>query len=805
MKVYNTQMFKIILALVIFVYPIVSEAVGAPDYLPDGAHPRLYLSSSVMTDLTNLKNMNTTEWQILKNWCDGHIGDNATSGYQGSEWAKYAKTYALCYRMTSTESYANESVIYLEALLDDNVSSNNGIIGDNNGGASSIETDSGYTARIIGVAVPLTRDWLSGSSALTAGIKTRITARMDDWISWYNTSGYMRNDPKDNYYGGYFEMVYTTALSLYGDAGYNQNWLTQSRSMWIDNVLPIINGGQFDPADSMEGWSYYPHHVLSYIKYPVLSEMAQGYTDFNTIGNWHTDIIKSVIHMLRPDRGTMFDDGVWDNTVMSGVSDSTDLINFVATFAPLSTEKKEEARWYVSSLTAVRNATQALEGFLYDRPSETATTPTETSMGWLSYQTKGNVLGRSATWSDMNATWYSVTAWNGDLSEGGRSAGELKIFSRGEYLLPDGTYTSYDGMYSNILSATGSHRYAPFQDWDADNISTTVQSLGGSATAVIVDGLEDVYDTQYYGKTLDQYHRTILYLSPDIFIISDNAQSVAVSTLKRRWYFYSLPSISGVNLRSDKTNADITMWTDGAISTAVGPNTVYPYRSGTYYVDVADSGFTVFQVGVHGFTEDVVAPVSGANTEGVIVNGVVAMFAQKGSGGQIHTATYTINATEHYITDLPINTNVIIKKDGSTIPGSPFNSGQGGVIHFTSTAGNANYSINANGSATCDSSHLNLCTTEPTCTGATGIWCGGVCQASTCTRADVDQSSNINSTDAMLTLRNSLTLDMTSTNWQTSATTGDANCDGSSNSTDAMLILRQSLGLDMSGTGWCVS
>ena len=75
---------------------------------------------------------------------------------------------------------------------------------------------------------------------------------------------------------------------------------------------------------------------------------------------------------------------------------------------------------------------------------------------------------------------------------------------------------------------------------------------------------------------------------------------------------------------------------------------------------------------------------------------------------------------------------------------------------------------------------------------------------STVIRADVDNNSQINSTDAMLTLRNSLGLDMSGTDWQASGTTGDVNCDGNSNSTDAMLILRYSLGLDMSGTTWCV-
>jgi len=70
-------------------------------------------------------------------------------------------------------------------------------------------------------------------------------------------------------------------------------------------------------------------------------------------------------------------------------------------------------------------------------------------------------------------------------------------------------------------------------------------------------------------------------------------------------------------------------------------------------------------------------------------------------------------------------------------------------------------------------------------------------------RADVDQNSTVNSTDAMLTLRNSLGLDMSGTNWVTSATTGDVDCNGVSNSTDAMLLLRYSLGLSMDSTDWC--
>ncbi len=70
-------------------------------------------------------------------------------------------------------------------------------------------------------------------------------------------------------------------------------------------------------------------------------------------------------------------------------------------------------------------------------------------------------------------------------------------------------------------------------------------------------------------------------------------------------------------------------------------------------------------------------------------------------------------------------------------------------------------------------------------------------------RSDADNNSTTNTTDALLTLRNSLGLSMTATAWQASVTTGDVDCNGISNSTDALLILRYSLGLEMGTTAWC--
>lgn len=70
-------------------------------------------------------------------------------------------------------------------------------------------------------------------------------------------------------------------------------------------------------------------------------------------------------------------------------------------------------------------------------------------------------------------------------------------------------------------------------------------------------------------------------------------------------------------------------------------------------------------------------------------------------------------------------------------------------------------------------------------------------------RSDVNNSGSVTTVDALLTLRNSLGLSLSGTNWQTSSITGDVNCDGFSRTVDALLILRKSLELDMTTTAWC--
>ncbi|GFO57768.1 hypothetical protein GMST_00930 [Geomonas silvestris] len=53
----------------------VSWAVGAPDYLPDGPHPRIILNSGELTRLVAKRAGAAAEWTKLVAWCDTHLTD----------------------------------------------------------------------------------------------------------------------------------------------------------------------------------------------------------------------------------------------------------------------------------------------------------------------------------------------------------------------------------------------------------------------------------------------------------------------------------------------------------------------------------------------------------------------------------------------------------------------------------------------------------------------------------------------------------------------------------------------------------
>lgn len=580
------MLFKLTLIMFyLFFFYSMSSAAGAPDYQPDNPHPRIWLSPAVKSTLQAKVSENTPEWQALKGWCDTNLGTNLPEGYQGLSWRAYLLSYALCYQMTGVDAYGNQGVVYLKALLYDDVRS--GPVGSGGGGAESIQVDSGYVARSIGAGAALGRDWLDGAPDLDPSTIALVNQRLGEWISWYNSSGYAKDSPTDNYYAGYFAMVYLAGLGLYGDVGYDSTWLSQAEEMWSSDVLPLLNGN-LDGGDWLEGWNYGPWAAREYMQYPLALETAAGDTSAWSETDWHEDLVKSAIHMLHPSRMLMSDDGSWSGDASKKGWPALRInAAFLAEATPISAELKGLARWYENNLVNVQGAPSFWEAFLWLDPSADQAPPTVGNMGLYHSMGLGHMVARSS-W-DVNATFVDMIGRRQD----NYNPGEIKIASRGVPLLVDADTYQLSGSLANVPMISGGHTYAPYPEpWHSE---VNVISEENSAYFYRkVENLEKAYDGPDWSTpnpSTSHNTRQTLFLRPDLVVNYDNIilMDATQNKVSLQWNFMGNPDISGNKITLTNGSGKLFVTTLGhpvtqtkSLTTA-GRNNVYKVE-----IDVAD-------------------------------------------------------------------------------------------------------------------------------------------------------------------------------------------------------------------------
>lgn len=662
-------------ALLMFcLFATLGNAYGLPDYLPDGSHPRIWLNNTIVADLVARKDSNTTEWLTLKMWCDNNLGQSLSSGYQGLGWYTYVLNYGLCYQMTGDQTYGTEGVIYLKALLNDKYA-----IGDGLGGASVISVDSGYVARSFGAGLAIGRDWLDGAVDLDAQTIAEVNTRLGEWITWYADNGYARINPSDNYYSGWFAMVYSTAIGLYGDVNYDAAWLVRAQDMWTNAVLPYIDGSA-DGGDWLEGWNYGPWASREYLQYMLAVETGTGDSSVWDETDWYEDIVKSHIHMLHPSRRLTSDDGSWSGEAYKkGWPAAEVTIDFIAETAPITSELKGIARWYTSSIEQTQATPRAFENMLWKDSTPTTTQPTSTNMDGLTYSF-GNehLISRGAEWSDTDATWIEIMAREaaGDYNQqGDKNVGELKISSRGVPLLVDADTWQTGSSFANVPLITGSHTYAPEQEWWT-GLSTTHESVSGNYTYIKVDNLKTAYDRSSASVTSGS--REILFLPPDLVVVYDNltVANPAANQVTNRWHFMGEPVLA-------EQKATVVNGAGKLFMTVVSPSVSLTKavstggRAGVYRVDADVVGdpqsnqiVTVFEAANQG--REAFCEIESFLSRNQAMKGLylrtsiapwVVLFSAKQNGGAVvDDISYTIetdqyNRPRHILLGLPPNTS----------------------------------------------------------------------------------------------------------------------------------------------------
>lgn len=129
---------RIAVLIALILSSVQAIAVGPPDYIPNGPHPRIFLNASKIAELQAAQAANSTDWQTLSSWCeanknitgyDAPIGTSGFgnfplgAGYRGDGWATHIINYSLAYKILNgidqvkADEYASRAVLLATNML----------------------------------------------------------------------------------------------------------------------------------------------------------------------------------------------------------------------------------------------------------------------------------------------------------------------------------------------------------------------------------------------------------------------------------------------------------------------------------------------------------------------------------------------------------------------------------------------------------------------------------------------------------------------------------------------------------------
>lgn len=493
-------------------------SVAAP-----GASPyRILLDRDALERLRTSARLRTPAFVYAQTRADEALSKQLESGYQGFEWADAVAATALLWHATGDERYANASLGYLKALLDDR-----NVIGDGKGGADVVTHDSGYGMRTFGAYSALAYDWLRDAPGMNDALRVRVRERLGQWIAWYKKDGYLRDRPIANYYWGYLTALSFGGMAAAGDDKAADEWLTSARSELSNKVLPAfrddLRGGGWP-----EGWQYGEYTTL---EVALVARAFRSAFNVDVIGKlpWLGQTVTHHVHALLPDEKSVYDGGTWGEHPAK--PSSLALTGVCLALDGLEEARTSEARWMLAHALPPLTREQAWAGLLADRPSAALRSPREGAPTSLHLPGQGLTFARS-DWT-KSAVWASFQA-GPPLAEDHQDAdqGHFELVRGPDQLLVDGGGSEGSATinHNTLLIDDGGDNltYPPNQGVWGTKVKTTRFGDDGSAV-VAVGELADAYSPKCVlagcrKRSVERLTRSFVFVRPSLLVIDDQIE-----------------------------------------------------------------------------------------------------------------------------------------------------------------------------------------------------------------------------------------------------------------------------------------
>ena len=798
------------LLFLMFIISLSSDvyAVGSPDYLPDGNHPRIWLTATELAKLNAKQVANAAEVETLLDWCDAHINDTIDSygrdyddgnvnwsGYRGSGYMTFLLNFSLGYQILKDDN-PTKALTYAQlvrdilidgvytsmsagdelnglALLRCGETSDRTINADENValGLTYASYKLGYSNRMI-ASVPIAYDWIHESGVLTTSEKTALSSMMYRWVDWtrgirsthnngvlVGSTRYFEDNDGDcsgdnncttntvttsmkasaygvmigNFMGGHAFLINMVPLATYGDHADAGNYLAVSKDL-IENTIKDQYGDPLQHAggDSTEGWNYGSSFwsVLQglYGHYTATGENI--FSDFN----WPLEIVEAMAHRSQSDLLHVPIYGDWTGLPLGeqrpyqmipliGISQRifpAEPINQVGQYmlenAPFSTgniDAWSEALWYDNDFTA--------------------TPPTTLS---LSHVTSGHgfVTSRS-TWNDADDTVHFSLRLEGKITN-----------SHEDY--DEGTFTVMRGedrllTHQNMQGDSKTTNMVVFNDLShhASNYAQTELAIDryheGVAYMYVSGDITNAWKRKYNDNRAELVRRSALHIRPDVIVVYDITESNSVVGNQKDLYTQYMvdPDVSGQTITATNGTSRAfvkTLYPAGSFTESNPATGFYRVKFTPTIQKEYEQFLQVIETGSNIDSQTTTTLISGTNCRGALIGQTAAVFTDSPAGESIGTAEYTTSATTHYVADLPTNTDITVERAGTEIAISPINSGDAGIIEFTTSSGEIEYTVTAGDYVppVCGPDTLSACTIDDCASVGGGYWYDSTCNVS---------------------------------------------------------------------------